>query len=78
MAIMHIEHYEGDSRCACPLIPNGTINQSIKVICNVRNVVHKLESEVPAVASEHKWMSVINPIRHYHRNYRIILLGVIT
>jgi len=27
------------------------LNQSIKVICNVRNVVHKLESEVRAVAS---------------------------
>ena len=28
-----------------------TINQSIKVICNARNVVHKLESEARAVAS---------------------------
>ena len=27
------------------------INQSIKVICNTRNVVHKLESEARAVAS---------------------------
>jgi len=27
------------------------INQSIKVICNARNVVHKLESEARAVAS---------------------------
>jgi len=30
---------------------NQSINQSIKVICNVRNVVHKPESEVQAVAS---------------------------
>ena len=28
-----------------------SINQSIKVICNVRNVVHKLESEARVVAS---------------------------
>jgi len=28
-----------------------SINQSIKVICNARNVVHKLESEARAVAS---------------------------
>ena len=28
-----------------------TINQSIKVICNACNVVHKLESEARAVAS---------------------------
>jgi len=28
-----------------------SINQSIKVICNARNVVHKLESEVWAVTS---------------------------
>jgi len=27
------------------------INQSIKVICNARNVMHKLESEARAVAS---------------------------
>ena len=30
---------------------NQSINQSIKVICNARNVVHKLESEARAVAS---------------------------
>ena len=29
----------------------STINQSIKVICNARNDVHKLESEARAVAS---------------------------
>jgi len=28
-----------------------SINQSIKVICNARNVAHKLESEARAVAS---------------------------
>ena len=28
-----------------------SINQSIKVICNPRNVVHKLESEAQAVTS---------------------------
>ena len=28
-----------------------SINQSIKVICNARNVVHKLECEARAVAS---------------------------
>jgi len=28
-----------------------SINQSIKVICNARNVVHKLKSEARAVAS---------------------------
>ena len=28
-----------------------TINQAIKVICNARNVVHKLESEARVVAS---------------------------
>ena len=32
-------------------IHNQSINQSIKVICNARNVVHKLESEARAVAS---------------------------
>jgi len=32
-------------------VSNQSINQSIKVICNVRNVVHKLESEARAVAS---------------------------
>jgi len=30
---------------------NQSINQSIKVICNARNVVHKLESEARAVDS---------------------------
>ena len=30
---------------------NQSINQSNKVICNARNVVHKLESEARAVAS---------------------------
>jgi len=32
-------------------MPSAIINQSIKVICNARNVVHKLESEARAVAS---------------------------
>jgi len=30
--------------CVCVSKVNQSINQSIKVICNARNVVHKLES----------------------------------
>jgi len=42
----------GDAPAVDPTIAaNQSINQSIKVICNARNVVHKLESEARAVAS---------------------------
>ena len=32
-------------------VQSGAINQSIKVICNARNVVHKLESKARVVTS---------------------------
>ena len=35
-----------------------SINQSIKVICNARNVVHKLESEARAVAGGRVLMAI--------------------
>ena len=37
-----------------------SINQSIKVICNTRNVVHKLASEARAVASGRVLMVIEN------------------
>jgi len=39
-----------------------TINQSIKVICNARKVVHKLESEARAVASGMVLLMVIEKV----------------
>ena len=39
-----------------------SINQSIKVICNARNVVHKLESEARAVASGRVLLMVIEKV----------------
>jgi len=51
-------HYECD-RTPMPLLHHfalddpGVINQSIKVICNARNVVHKLESEARELESEY-------------------------
>ena len=40
------------------LLINQSINQSINVICNTRNVVHKLESEALAVASDRVLMVI--------------------
>ena len=48
-----------------------SINQSIKVICNARNVVHKLESEV---RSSNLRRTVLNYYQHlYHRHHTAIL-----
>ena len=40
-----------------------SINQLIKVICNARSVVHKLESEARAVASGRVLLMVIENVR---------------
>jgi len=42
-----------------------SINQSIKVICNARNVVHRLKSEVRAVASGRVLLMVIEKVGHW-------------
>jgi len=41
---------------------NQSINQSIRVICNARNVVRKLESEARAVASGRVLLMVIEKV----------------
>jgi len=69
----HVVGYDRHEQCALGLL--SAINQSIKVICNARNVVHKLESEARSLnLTQLAQVSARAGCHHYYHDFSHICL----